>query len=189
MNLVVVLAAFGLLPCTLMGKASASSACPIREILAVGPYSLTDTEYDACKSRLYESSTTMTNLLSQANFVSYVNTAFAANYASYDALTPSLQRAYTISACNCLPNSLSCENDCSSIDLNVSEATLFKVCGRIQYGYDIVDVPTMSPLATPSISPTVSLTMKPSLGETSQPTLFTGSADLTIEVSFWGGFF
>jgi len=155
---------------------SADESCPKNEIIATGPYLQTNSELGDCIDNLKHVLNGVAeghSELDEDGYVKYLETAYDSAVEDYPDLDSSLQRAYSISACN---STASC-NDDSGIDLSViydsdsiNDPFLFKVCGRIAYYWEI------SEEETPSSAPTSSPTAVPSI------LLFSGEA--TIQVKY-----
>eukprot|EP00815_Leptocylindrus_aporus_P003836 CAMPEP_0116057606 /NCGR_PEP_ID=MMETSP0322-20121206/4710_1 /TAXON_ID=163516 /ORGANISM="Leptocylindrus danicus var. apora, Strain B651" /LENGTH=813 /DNA_ID=CAMNT_0003541647 /DNA_START=648 /DNA_END=3089 /DNA_ORIENTATION=+ len=127
------------------------------------------------------------NEMSQDLYVAYINATYVDldHNREFDSLPLALQRAYTISACNCLPGSADCTSSCTAetsfVDLSVlsmdsieASVRVFKICGRIQYGYEVSNMPSLPPTPAPTPSPSETPSSEPSPGPSmmasSQPT-------------------
>jgi len=165
-------------------KIQDGGSCPKNQIQSVGPYMLTDNELETCEMNL---SALNSNEMSQDLYVVYINATYVdlVHNGEFDSLPLPLQRAYTISACNCLPGSADCPSSCTAetsfVDLSVlsmdsveASVRIFKICGRIQYGYEVSHTPSLPPTPAPTPSPSQTPNSQPSPGPSmmasSQPT-------------------
>ena len=165
-------------------KIQDGGSCPKNQIQSVGPYLLTDDELETCEMNLIALNS---NEMSQDLYVVYINATYVdlVHNGEFDSLPLALQRAYTISACNCLPGSADCTSSCTAetsfVDLSVlsmesieASVRVFKICGRIQYGYEVSNTPSLPPIPAPTPSPSETPSSEPSPGPSmmasSQPT-------------------
>eukprot|EP00816_Leptocylindrus_hargravesii_P009856 CAMPEP_0196806586 /NCGR_PEP_ID=MMETSP1362-20130617/6474_1 /TAXON_ID=163516 /ORGANISM="Leptocylindrus danicus, Strain CCMP1856" /LENGTH=911 /DNA_ID=CAMNT_0042180121 /DNA_START=487 /DNA_END=3222 /DNA_ORIENTATION=- len=180
--------------------AAQSSSCPVNQIQAAGPYILDTPQFEQCLENLQLSSADDVSL-TKSEYVDYLNLSGVdtTSTSSFDDLAYPLRRAYSISACNCIPSldessaTSCCADATAAIDISDSNTSsmLFKICGRIEYGIYMLNVPTNAPTvppqpsSAPSESPISLPSASPSVSPTSAPTLYTGPLEIVFEYDMY----